>query len=339
MKAAIKLAIQAVTSIAAPVMWRLRRSPRLLVMMYHRVLPAGHPERATEQPGMLVSPETLELHIDILKRHTELMHLDDWITAHAQGKLLPRNCSVLTFDDGWLDNYRYAYPVLRRTRAPATIYLVSDLVGTSYAFWPNRLARLLSGALDEATVARFPAPLAERVRQCRAGVAGVLDSRAVDALMDFCKGVYTDAEMNTALDEVQRVDSVFAARDAGRDLMDWNEIREMGSDDLVRFGSHSRRHTRLLERLDPAVMADEVDGSLAAIEKELGKRPTTFCYPNGDHSARAVDAVRGRYLAAVTTRRGWNTPSTDRYLLNRVGVHDDVSSSRIAFLSRLAGVG
>jgi len=113
----------------------------------------------------------------------------------------------------------------------------------------------------------------------------------------------------------------------------------MASDDLVRFGSHSRRHTRLTERVQPGVLEDEILRSAEIIEEHLGKRPRTFCYPNGDHCAHAVELVSSRYVGAVTTARGWNDSSSDRFTMRRVGVHDDVSHSRHQFLARIAGVG
>jgi len=121
--------------------------------------------------------------------------------------------------------------------------------------------------------------------------------------------------------------------------MDWDEIRAVTKGGLVRIGSHTRRHTRLSQRLSQAEIDDEIDGSALVIEQQLGTRPATFCYPNGDHSPLAVESVRKRYAAAVTTQRGWNSPVSDFHLLQRVGVHDDVSNSRTQLLARLGGIG
>jgi peptidoglycan/xylan/chitin deacetylase (PgdA/CDA1 family) len=284
---------------------------------------------------MYVSPATLTMHIQVLKQHFTLIHLDDWVLSRQQGKTLPGNCCALTFDDGWLDNYQYAWPVLQQASAPATIFLVSDLVGTAYEFWPNRLARLLTSCTPHRDSTRWPLSLRKMIEASPAGADGAPN---VDAVIAMCKQKYADAEMLTLITEwEQAFDVVAGARQ--RDLMDWSEIAQMQAGNLVRFGSHSRRHTRLLDRLSVADAEDEIAGSLSQIEKKLGKRPTLFCYPNGDHSAVAVDLVRDRYLAAVTTRRGWNSSASDTVLMNRVGVHEDVSSSRTAFVSRLAGVG
>lgn len=338
LKRLVKGLAQRAASAVAP-LWLRSRPESLLVLMYHRVLPRGHRERDNEQAGMYVSPETLRMHIEVLARHFTLMHLDEWMRTKAAGAKLPRLSCALTFDDGWLDNYEHAFPVLRGAAAPATIYLVSDLVGTRYAFWPNRMVRLLKSPGGRRALQERAGGLAALVAE--QGWGGDADLppalEQIDAFISRCKRAYSDAQIDAMLAEVESHQP--SPPGGGRDLMNWDEIREMQASGLVRFGSHSRHHVRLLDSLPPQTLHDEVVRSAAVIEKEIGVRPATFCYPNGDHCAAAVDLVRQQYLAATTTARGWNSRATDVHLLNRVGLHDDVSSTPAAFLSRIIGFG
>ena len=327
MKRLIKTLVQCSVAAVAPALWRFR-DRSLLVIMYHRVLPADHPDRATEQPGMYISPQTLAMPLRVLKRHFTLVHLDDWLSLAEKGGELPRNACAITFDDGWRDNYEYAFPILKSADAPATIYLVSDLIGTRYSFWPNTLARVLAST-DTVLRQSLPAWL----REMLPGSSEALSSDQIDAVISRCKA-RSDAEMLEALRSVD-----CASEEETRDLMSWREIQEMQASGLVRFGSHTRRHSRVSKIEDANVLRDEVLGSADALAESLGSMPITFCYPNGDTSVPAVQLVRQGYRGAVTTARGWNRPSTDRHLLNRIGVHEDVSNTPAAFLSRLAGVG
>jgi peptidoglycan/xylan/chitin deacetylase (PgdA/CDA1 family) len=327
MKRLIKKLVQGSVAAAAPTLWRIR-GPSLLVIMYHRVLPADHPDRATEQPGMYVSPETLAMHLETLKRHFTLVHLDDWLGLAQSDQALPRNACAVTFDDGWRDNYQYAFPILRRAGAPATIYLVSDLVGTRYSFWPNTLARVLASQ-DAGVRQSLPAWL----RDMLPGSGEALSPEEIDLVIARCKS-RSDVEMLEVLAAFE-----LPAEGDARDLMSWQEILEMQASGLIRFGSHTRRHSRVSKIEDAGVLRDEVLGSAQVLAERLGGPPVTFCYPNGDTSAPAVQLVRNSYRGAVTTARGWNGPATDRHLLNRVGVHEDVSNTPTTFLSRLAGVG
>jgi peptidoglycan/xylan/chitin deacetylase (PgdA/CDA1 family) len=307
-------------ALAAPAFWRRRRDS-LVVLMYHRVLPAGHAELRTEQPGMVVSPASLELHIRVLKRHFSLIHLDEWLERVAGDRPLPERACAITFDDGWRDNFDHAFPVLEREQAPSTIYLVADAVGTSYAFWPNRLARWL----------RQDAPTADAPGWLSATYPAIARRTIVDIdeAIEACKKRYSDHELTELTAELQ-------VAERPRDLMSWEEIAHMQSSGIVRFGSHTRRHLRLDRVESPEALNSEIAGSKRALEERLGAAPRTFCYPNGNTSAAAVSLVRDNYLGAVTTRPGWNTRSSDRATLDRIGVHEGVSNSADAFVARLA---
>lgn len=340
MKRRFKGMVKKVLSWGAPLLWRARRAPGLLVLTYHRVLPTNHPGRRAEQPGMYVSPETLAMHIQLLKKYFVLTHLDDWLDAVRRNATLPRRACALTFDDGWKDNYTYALSVLKSNQAPATVYLVSDFVGGRYAFWPNQLARLVSQPIA-AGVWQTLAPwlrdlITASASRSRLPLEG-LDAESVDQIIGACKSARTDKEMLAALASV-KVPAPEETADAGS-LMTWNEIQEMAGTGLIRFGSHSRHHTRLSPELPMTELRDEIQGSWQVINQKLPEAPRTFCFPNGNCFPAAIDLVRTSYLGAVTTVHGWNRRRTDPYQLMRVGMHDDAANTPTAFLARLARFG
>ncbi len=312
----------------------MRPGRKLLVLTYHRVLPAEHPDRAIEQPGMYVSPETLDLHLTLLKRHFPIVHLDDWLRNAATGGVLPPQACALTFDDGWQDNFEYAFPVLRRHAAPATIFLVSGMTGTDLEFWPNRLARRLvrlrpGEGLPE-PLGRVLAPVIEHARN--AGAWGLQD---LDRAVVLSKQLGDD-QIRALLDEAP----AGAAAEAGaRAVLDENELALMASSGLVRFGSHTRTHRRFRDDLPLEMLEGEIAGSRVEIAAAVGSAGVgVFCYPNGDTTPAAIGVVRRHYAAAVTTRKGWHRAGADPFLIPRIGVHEDVSNRGAAFLARIAGL-
>jgi peptidoglycan/xylan/chitin deacetylase (PgdA/CDA1 family) len=315
---------------------RLHRlaGPELLILTYHRVLPLDHEEWRVEQPGMLVTPGTFERHLQALGEHFEFTDLEAWVRASEAGDELPRLACAVTFDDGWRDNYDHAFPLLRAAGVPATIFLVSDLVGTRYAFWPNRLSRALAGLRDARQLETWPSALRELLDGTglpRALARGRVSRELADVAVEKAK-VLPDHELTRLLDLVPAAAGRY---ETGRDLLDWDEIRTMHASGLVRFGSHTRRHTRLLDGLDSSTLVDETEGSATEIERQLGRRPFLFCYPNGDFGDEALQAVKRNYLAAVTTQGGWNTPDTPRERLRRVGVHEDTTATVPGLLRRI----
>ena len=335
--AGLKRTIRRGLGLAAPAIWRFRPKNSLVILTYHRVLPKDHPDRLIEQPGMYVSPQTLAMHLRVLKEHFEIVDLSEWIARRRDGKPLPERACSITFDDGWRDNYDYGFPILQQADVPATIFLVADFIGTNHEFWPNRLARLLAGN-DGSGFGALPLELRRLLGrlEVRPPSAGRAFSVAyVDQVIGACKAV-PDETMNRIL-EVSSSDTLGEAPRSARALLDLSELREMGMGGRIRFGSHSRRHLRLIESLSSDKLKEEVIESREMLRQLTGQEVDVFCYPNGDYSPAALAVVRGEYMAAVTTQSAWTHPSTDLHLLPRIAVHDDIAEDANSFLARISG--
>lgn len=99
---------------------------RAVVLMYHRV---GASANAWERK-YCVSPDAFESHMKKLAaKGMRAVPIDDFVAWIQGGPELPDGSFLLTFDDGFLGVYEHAYPVLRDLGWPATVFLVSGLIG------------------------------------------------------------------------------------------------------------------------------------------------------------------------------------------------------------------
>ena len=99
------------------------RRPGVSILGYHRV--GGGSAAQLDLPSAL-----FEWQMEYLKRHHVVVHLDDVVQIARGTVSYPHDVVVITFDDGYEDVYRHAFPVLAKYHLPATIYLTSSYVET-----------------------------------------------------------------------------------------------------------------------------------------------------------------------------------------------------------------
>lgn len=300
--------------------------------MYHRILPADDPRAQEEEPGMVVTPTTFRRHIQWLKSEFEIIHLTDWIDRQTSGRALPPKACAITFDDGWRDNYEFAFPILQETASPATIFAVSHMTGTDETFWPNRLSSILR--LPDAL--RSSSPHLKCLRAFIQPHSGTpLTRDHIAAIISRIKTL-PDSEILSRLDQIE--EALGLQPFSYRSLLNWEELDKMCQTGLVQIGSHTRYHTRLNGALSPETTAHEIIDSQKLLQDRLGRPVRLFCYPNGEWTSYAATLVRQYYDGAVTTRSGINTPGgLSCYELMRTAVHEDISNRQSGLFARLSG--
>jgi len=232
--------------------------------------------------------------------------------------LPPRACAI-TFDDGWRDNHDYALPALERRGLPATIFVVTDRVGTDGSFWPDEVSRRMTGLSSSA----------QRTLVAALGVA--LHGEPVEALLAHLKRLPEDARSKT----LDRIRAKTRDPSAGaRELLDWGELDRLAHAGID-IEAHGATHAILT-----GVSRDEAERELRSARERLRERAHgrrgLLAYPSGAHDEVVRRLARGAgYTAAFTTEPGLARATDDPMALPRLGVHDDVSRTRVEFLHKV----
>lgn len=101
-----------------------------MILMYHHVgpleaIPVPSQQVPLEGWGFHLTPEALEFQMLALgERGWRFVSMDQYL-AGLNGGETGQKLAVITFDDGWVDNYQWALPVLQRLKLPATFFIVS----------------------------------------------------------------------------------------------------------------------------------------------------------------------------------------------------------------------
>jgi len=296
--------------------------------MYHRVLPRADAARDHVEPGMFVEPETFARHIAWLDEQFEVMPLYEIVARLGDGRSLPHGACAITFDDGWRDNFVHALPALEARALPATIFVVTDRVGSKGAFWPDEVFRRLDGI----------APAARRAVSRELGMASTTDSS--HAILTHLKGT-PEVERPALLETIRR--DTDDPRGETRELLGWEELDALASRG-VDIESHGASHA-ILTGMQLGQASDELRTALRKLRDHGHARHALFAYPSGAFDADVVRLAReAGYRAAFTTKVGLASAASDPLCQPRVAVHDDISRTRAEFLrwvpgSARAGVG
>jgi peptidoglycan/xylan/chitin deacetylase (PgdA/CDA1 family) len=295
---------------------------RAAVLMYHRVLPAADAARNAVESGMFVTPETFERHLEWLTADFRVLPLHEITSRLADRADLPPGACAITFDDGWRDNHDFALPALAKRGIPATVFVVTERVGTEGAFWPDEVCGRLAGLSGSAQRALLDS--------LGIGVRG----DPVDAMIAYLKGLTQEAREPV----LERIRSTTSDPSAGhRALMNWEEL-----DRLARAGidieAHGATHA-ILTLAAPDDVERELRSARAGLRERGHGRHDLLAYPSGAHDDRVKSLARSAgYAAAFTTDLGLATATHDPLALPRVGMHDDVSRTRVEFLHRIPAI-
>ncbi len=297
-----------------------RRRPHVLVLAYHRVTPDAE-LASCAYPAMHVSTSTFDAQLAALSELYRIVPLRDLGPILAGTEPLREHVAVITFDDGYRDNYRNALPILAARNIAATFFVSVDFVDRGESFWFDRVAAAARAwstsvaarptGLPEGLVKAFDSPgsLAERVRAAASFLKTLPDDerrRWVQVLTPLAQGA--------------------AAADAP---MEWDEIRALRQAGMS-IGAHGMRHG-ILTRMPGDDAAREIRDSVSLIGQRVGAPVETFAYPNGDVDDAVADLARRAGVRFGFTMAGRNVgpgPSVDALRIARRNVCEDTSRGR-----------
>lgn len=294
---------------------RRRFKPGAVILMYHRV--ANLPRDPFQ---LAVAPDRFAQHLEYISRAFQPMHLTNLVQALEKGPL-PERAIAITFDDGYVDNYLYAYPMLKSARIPATIFTTGHMVDNRREFWWDDLERLLT--LPERLPARLKLRIADREHEWPTESPDQRQTTC-NSLQQLIKPLNVEGR-----DRVVHQLAQWAGLDqAGRPdyrAVTTAQLIELANSALIDIGGHTLSHPQL-SNLSADIQHAEIVGGRQRLESIIGKKIETFAYPYGtptDFTDETVAIVRAAgFQAACTTVHGSVEPGDDLFRLRRWAVYN-----------------
>ncbi len=287
-----------------------RRRGRLIVFNYHRIRPAG--KFATPLHDGVFGPDeaTFERQIAWLRANTRVLSEQDLLEILDSRRCPAEPCAMITFDDGYRDNFELALPLLLRHSAPAIFFIPDDLIAARRLGWWDVVSYLVKSAWKQEIV------FEGRAYSLRARPAAIA---ALERAVSLA-GADRTGGLLRKLAEACAV-SLPAAELQDAQLMTWDHVRVLARAGMA-IGSHSHTHA-VLAALDGPGQRRELALSKQRLEEETGRPVHTVAYPVGgpEHFTRETCEIAREcgYGAGFSFATGTNRwAAMDRFAIARV---------------------
>lgn len=275
---------------------------KVLVLYYHRI---NSLERDINM--LAVSPYQFQQHMKFIKKNYITARFEeDWTLLDGPGV-------VITFDDGYLDNYQNALPILEELEIPATIFISTGTMEQERELWWDELEYLLMEGIDIPGKFHLQDEIFEYTWRTDTFEMKLNCYRSLHFLMKNCISI-------------QKRDRWF------KQLWDWRRMKptvrkthltlnnatciELAKSNLITIGGHTVSHPSLA-KLDTKDQKKEIEYSLDYLSRLLSKNVDVFSYPFGvkgvDYDQNTIDICKefGIKKAATTEMGIWTKKKGD----------------------------
>ena len=264
-----------------------------MILLYHGVHADDVELGSRNSSGKHLPRSRFAAEMRYLSANHPLVTIRKIADAHSAKGVLPDDCVAVSFDDGFINNYTDAWPILEKFGVPATLYHATGFIGTGRMIWSDRLeAAFLGSDRDALDIEVAGHRLSYLLTNDDARVSAFLEVKAL------CKTLPND-DKNLVVEAV--VDALAYTPRPDHPLygfMNWDQVCEMDASPLIDIGAHTVNHVSLA-KVDEEEMRREIDDSISKLVRELGHPCDLFSYPEGgddDVSEAVIDHLRARGL-------------------------------------------
>lgn len=291
-----------------------------IILLYHSL--AGADTAPWVDPRGHISAAGFERQMRFLAEQREVVSLSQLVNTCAQSRNGPGNSVVITFDDGYLDTLTIAAPILAQYGLSATLYLPTGYISRGENQWVDRLF----GMFRARTCHRLVIPGLDGEEfdlQCPGRLQAVYHALA-DHLLTAApaarRGLLGDIE-----------DQLRPRLQPPRLTMNWDEVRTLLRDyPGFEIGVHTREHVDISTH-GGCLGRQEIEASIADVERELGFRPVHFAFPYDRSTTESRQLLGGLGLCSAVAG-GVDPlikPGFDPFGLVRIGAPKSLGQLRL----------
>jgi peptidoglycan/xylan/chitin deacetylase (PgdA/CDA1 family) len=307
-------------------LFRQLNKHKIPILMYHGIEARQFPYSC----WTILPREKFIRQLQYLKKKYTIVSLAEVISSNSANET-PR--AVITFDDGLLNTYQHAWPVLKELQCTATVFIIPQLSQEGKLIWADQVFSCLTAIpaqpvnLTSVGFGEIPASsIDDRVKR-------------VDTILIAMKTMPHATRQTAVAAILQTTGQNPQANTTPFGLMTPEQIKELANSKEFTICAHTNTHS-ILSTQNWEEQKTEIDGSISAIKQWNIPTAPLFAYPNGraqDFTDETITLVKeAGCKAAVSTIDGLFTPGDDLFRIKRVNIGGDISDAE--FRARCSGL-
>lgn len=305
---------------ATPLIWPFRPNG-LYVFNYHRI---GEASKTEYDPNVFsCTQERFDEHLSFYKRNFTVLSEPELLALLASDKAYNDKFALITFDDGYIDNYELAFPTLLKHQLSATFFIATDFISKQEVPWWDEVAfiikeinpgsiNLFNGQID---IDLSNLSLAKKIREVLKG----LKQAPSYSMQEKLKALRENLEFAT---DISNASPLF---------MNWKQMSEMQNKGMF-FGSQTCSH-QILSHLSADAQRRELNESKSTLESIFEREINSLAYPVGGATAYNETtmslAEKAGYKVAFNFVGGINEDASEKYQVMRFPVDNNANVKQL----------
>ncbi len=262
---------------------------KVLILYYHKIIKIEQ-----DLNKLSITPDLFERQIKYLKDHYNIINMEDIGKGNSDLSV------VITFDDGYEDNYINALPILEKYKVPATIFVSTGKMNTDEELWHDEIVRLiLMGGYYPKKFCTYSTPFSFEF-----DTTGYYQRAELYRVMRYILPHISNQHREKILDDLYAwADQKRSGRTTHR-ILSTQQLQELSKSRYITIGAHTVNHCSL-GFMTEEEQYEEIKQSKDQIESIIDRRVTLFSYPfgnRGDYNSKTIEILKqqGFVMAANT---------------------------------------
>tara|TARA_Y100000590_G_C15618750_1_gene976768 strand:+ start:108 stop:1028 length:921 start_codon:yes stop_codon:yes gene_type:complete len=245
------------------------------IFLFHGVIDSNNYKIRNYTRKHILSKE-FDILLGELKQNGNPISMDDLIFFNRENIKIPKNSYIITFDDGFENNFSIARKILEKYSTPATFYVSTNLIENNLMSWIDQIEYCIE-TIKEASI-NLP------------WQKNTFELKSKKNKIDLLNNIRQNVKLNQAVYKPEKIVElifnqcnhkiIFSSDDPLDKKMNWKQLSELNSHELFNVGGHSHNHISL-GSINKNLMAEEIKTSINLLKSKSNISSFHYSYPEG----------------------------------------------------------